>query len=76
MWLDMEAFVFDKEGGLIPRPISGIMSDMHKYTRFEETLCYQYPGLLTAPDAAVRLGGEPAVKLYLEYQKYLRSLPR
>ena len=76
MWLDMEVFVFDKEGGLIPRPISGIMSDMHKYTRFEKTLCYQYPGLLTAPDAAVRLGGEPAVKLYLEYQKYLWSLPR
>ncbi len=76
MWLDMEVFVFDKEGGLIPRPISGVMSDMHKYTNFEEILCYQYPGLLTAPNAAVKLGGGPAVKLYLDYQKYLNSLPK
>ncbi len=74
LWLDMEVFVFDKEGGLIPRPIDGVLSDLKEYTNFEETLCYQYPGLLTAPSASVRLGGEPAVKLYLDYRKYLDGL--
>lgn len=76
LWLDMEVFVFDKEGGLIPRPISGVSSDLHKYTNFEEILCYQYPGLLTAPTASVKLGGEPAVRLYLDYEKYLKGLPK
>ena len=76
LWLDMEVFVFDKEGGLIPRPISGVIDDLHKYTNFEETLCYQYPGLLTAPNASVKLGGKQAVKLYMAYQKYLKELQR
>lgn len=76
LWLDMEVFIFDKEGGLIPRPIAGVIGDLHKYTNFEETLCYQYPGLLTSPTASVKLGGEPAVRLYLDYEKYLKGLPK
>ena len=76
LWLDMEVFVFDKEGGLIPRPISGVIGDLHKYTNFEETLCYQYPGLMTSPTASVKLGGEPAVRLYMDYAKYLEELPK
>ncbi|MCL4540045.1 MAG: DUF4434 domain-containing protein [Bacteroidetes bacterium] len=76
LWLDMEVFVFDKHGGLIPRPISGVVGDLHKYTGFEETLCYQYPGLLTSPRASVKLGGARAVKLYEDYQTYLRGLPK
>jgi hypothetical protein len=76
LWLDMEVFVFDKDGALVPRPISGVIGDLDKYKNFEETLCYQYPGLLTAPAAAVRLGGEPAVKLYLDYEKYIKGLQK
>lgn len=76
LWLDMEVFVFDKEGGLVPRPISGVIGDLHRYTGFEKILCYQYPGLLTAPTASVKLGGQPAVKLYLNYEKDLNGLPR
>lgn len=74
LWLDMEVFVFDKQGALIPRPISGILSDLHRFTSFEETLCYQYPGLMTSPNASVKLGGARAVKLYIDYQKYLQGL--
>lgn len=74
LWLDMEVFVFDKAGGLIPRPIAGVIGDLHKYTNFEETLCYQYPGLLTSPTASVKLGGEKAVRLYKDYKRYLRGL--
>lgn len=76
LWLDMEVFVFDKQGGLIPRPIAGVIGDLHKYTNFEEKLCYQYPGLLTSPAASPELGGERAVKLYLDYRRYLESLPK
>lgn len=76
LWLDMEVFVFNKEGGLIPRPISGVVGDLHRYTNFEETLCYQYPGLLTSPGASVKLGGKPAVKLYIDYEKYVKRLAK
>ncbi len=74
LWLDMEVFVFNKQGGLVPRPLRGILSDLHRYTNFEKILCYQYPGLLTAPEASVKLGGEKAARLYLEYENYLKGL--
>lgn len=76
LWLDMEVFVFDKQGALIPRPISGVLSDLQKYTSFEETLCYQYPGLITSPRASIKLGGARAVRLYIDYQKYLKGFPK
>ena len=73
LWLDMEAFAFDKGGALIPRAIHGIVSDLRDFTNFEEILCYQYPGLFTAPNASMKLGGKAAVNLYLDYKKYLKE---
>jgi hypothetical protein len=71
LWMDMEVFLFDKGGALVPRPIAGLLSDLKRFPNFEKILCYQYPGLLTAPDASIKLGGEPAVKLYQDYKNYL-----
>jgi len=73
LWMDMEVFLFDKGGALVPRPISGLLSDLKRFPNFEKILCYQYPGLLTAPDASIKLGGDPAVKLYQDYKKYLEG---
>jgi hypothetical protein len=71
LWMDMEAFVFGDKNALLPRPIDGLLSDLHRFPGFEKILCYQYPGLLTAPGAEVKLGGESAVRLYRDYRRHL-----
>ena len=70
LWMDMETFVFPT-GELVPRPIAGLVTDLRRFPNFEKILCFQYPGILTAPDATPRLGGDEAVKLYEDYKKYL-----
>jgi len=72
LWMDMEVFLFE-EDALIPRPIEGVKSDLLRFPNFEKILCYQYPGLMTHPDASVKLGGQPAVKLYQDYASYLNG---
>lgn len=74
LWLDMEVFLFDKTGALVPRPVQQITQSLHTYTRFEETLCYQFPGLMTAPWMRPRLGGQSAVRLYRAYRRYFDGL--
>ncbi len=75
LWLDMEVFLFNRQGALIPRPIGGLVSDLLRFPNFEKIICYQYPGLLTAPEASIKPGGEAAVKLYEDYRRYLREGP-
>ena len=75
LWMDMEVFLFNKQGALIPRPITGLLSDLLRFPNFEKIICYQYPGLLTAPDASIKPGGNAAVKLYEDYGRYLREGP-
>jgi hypothetical protein len=72
LWMDMEVFLFE-EDALIPRPIEGVKSDLLRFPNFEKILCYQYPGLMTHTDASVKLGGQPAVKLYQDYASYLNG---
>ena len=75
LWMNMEVFLFEGGGdtgsALIPRPIDELKSDLLRFPNFEKILCYQYPGLLTHPDASVKLGGSAAVKLYQEYRHFL-----
>jgi hypothetical protein len=73
LWLDLEAFVFDKDGALIPRPIGGLLDDLNRFPGFEKILCYQYPGLMNSPDMSLKPGGPATVKLYLDYAKYLKE---
>ncbi len=73
LWMDMEVFLFDRQGGLYPRPIDGLVSDLTRFPSFEKILCFQYPGLMNAPSASVKPGGDDTVRLYLDYQRYLRS---
>lgn len=71
LWLDMEVFHINHAGALIPRPISEVAQTLQHFTGFEETLCYQFPGLMTAPWMSPQLGGRRAVQLYQDYQQIL-----
>jgi hypothetical protein len=71
LWMDMEVFSFAKDMALYPRPIDNVVEDLNKYTNFEEILCYQYPGLMNAPWASKKPGGEATVKLYMDYYQFL-----
>lgn len=70
LWMDMETFLFP-DGQLIPRPIAGVVTDLRRFPNFEKILCFQYPGLFTAPDATPRLGGDDAVRAYNAYRDFL-----
>jgi hypothetical protein len=75
LWFDLEAFLFHQEGYLYPRPIDEIVHDLTLFDNFEETLCYQYPGVFNNPEMSVRVGEESTIKLYLDYKNYLSNKP-
>lgn len=75
LWMDMEAFVFEKQA-LAPRPIDGLIQDMQRFPNFEKILCYQYSGIFNSPESRIRPGGSATVQLYREYRKYLVSTGR
>jgi len=74
LWFDLEAFLFNKDGSLYPRPIEQIVSDMTLLNNFEKTICYQYPGVFNDPALLFRIGEPATIKLFTDYQKYLRNL--
>jgi hypothetical protein len=78
LWMDLEVFTMSPWAS---RPIAGIVSDLDRWPNFEKVLCYRYPGFLTPPDLAAKLPNvspkmteELAIKLYKDYQEYLRRL--
>ena len=78
LWIDIEVFVFGEGMALYPRPIEGVLSDLHRFTNFEKILCYQFPGLMNAPWMSRKPGGrEPdsadTVKLFNDYKQYLEK---
>jgi hypothetical protein len=73
LWFDLEAFLFHAEGYLYPRPIGEIIHDLTLFDNFEETLCYQYPGVFNNPGMSIRIGEESTIKLYLDYLNYIKS---
>ncbi len=73
LWMDLESFVFRNGIELHPRPILGLVSDFSRFPNFEKTLHYQFPGLMCAPWMSRQPGGEPAVKLYQDYRRFLQG---
>lgn len=73
LWMDLEVFLFDPTGALYPRPVGGLVSDLRRFPDFETILCYQFPGLMTAPGMSRQLGGPDAVKLFLDYERFLKG---
>jgi len=69
LWMDMEVFNFEPGApgtldALVPRPISGLLSDLHRFPNFEKILCYQFPGLMNSPGMSIKPGGENTVQLF------------
>ncbi|MEB0263272.1 MULTISPECIES: DUF4434 domain-containing protein [unclassified Mucilaginibacter] len=74
LWMDMEVFDFADGNALVPRPIKGLLSDLHRFPNFEKIICYQFTGLLNSPTSSIKPGGPNTVKLYLDYKQYLDSI--
>ncbi|MDD5706724.1 MAG: DUF4434 domain-containing protein [Kiritimatiellae bacterium] len=77
-WMDEETFdvwkTADDKIGLVPRGIDGIKNDFERFTNFEKILHYSFAGMMCSPTMSRKPGGEPAVQLYLDYQRYLERL--
>jgi hypothetical protein len=70
--MDMEAFLFEDNVALVPRPIAGLIQELQRFPNFEKVLCYQYSGIFNSPTTRVQPGGTPTVVLYRDYQDYLQ----
>jgi hypothetical protein len=73
LFLDLETFIQKNGPELHPRPIAGLISDFKRFPNFEFILHYQFPGLMSSPKMSRQPGGAPSVKLYEDYQKYLKG---
>jgi len=77
-WMDEETFDVWKNcednTGLVPRGIEGVKNDFERFTNFEKILRYAFTGMMCSPAMSRKPGGEPAVQLYLDYQRYLARL--
>ena len=74
LWFDLEAFLFNEDRSLYPRPMEDILKDLNLFENFEKILCYQYPGVFSDPDSGFRVGEERTVNLFKDYVKYLKKL--
>lgn len=74
LWFDLEAFLFNPDQSLYPRPITEIVNDLNKFDNFEKILCYQYPGVFTDPLSRKKLGDERTVKLFEDYNTYRKDI--
>lgn len=82
-WMDLEVFLANRPPrpgktvrALYPRPIEQITEELQRHPGFEKVLCFQYPGLMTAPDFSPRLGGDEAVRLHEGYRAYVSATER
>jgi hypothetical protein len=74
LWFDLEAFLFNPDMSLYPRPIDQIVGDLTLLDNFEKILCYQFPGVFNAPEIMSRtVGEERTVELYNNYRDYYRG---
>lgn len=74
LWFDLEAFLFNPDKSLYPRPMKDIEHDLNLFDNFEQTLCYQFPGVFNDPKMSVRIGEESTIDLFNEYAEYLQKL--
>lgn len=73
LWLDMEAFLFEDDNALYPRPVEGLIEDFRRFPNFEKVVCYQFPGIFNPPWARSKPGGERTVQLFNDYKQYLEK---
>jgi hypothetical protein len=78
LWFDLEAFLFNPDMSLYPRPIDQIVGDLTLLDNFEKILCYQFPGVFNSTEHMTRIVGEDrTVDLYDSYREYYEAkMPR
>lgn len=69
----MEAFLFNQDNSLYPRPIDGIIQDLNQFENFETILCYQFPGVFNDPEMSVCIGEKETIDLFNGYLDYLNE---
>lgn len=74
LWFDLEAFLFNPDQSLYPRPIEEIIHDLTLFDNFEKILCYQFPGVFNDSTMSRRIGEERTIKLYNDYQNYQQNV--
>lgn len=74
LWFDLEAFLFNPDNSLYPRPIEEIIHDLNLLDNFEKVLCYQYPGVFNNPKMSIRIGEERTIQLYNAYKAYMKKI--
>ena len=71
LWFDLEAFLFNPDMSLYPRPIEQIIGDLTLLDNFERILCYQFPGVFNSPETMSRIVGEErTIELFGNYREY------
>lgn len=73
LWFDLEAFLFNSDKSLYPRPVNEIIKDLNMFDNFEKILCYQYPGVFNDPQMSIRIGEARTIDLFNGYMKYLKD---
>lgn len=76
LWFDLEAFLFNPDNSLYPRPIEQIIHDLNLLDNFEKVLCYQYPGVFNNPKMSIRIGEERTIPLFKAYKKYMQDVKK
>lgn len=74
LWFDLEAFLFNEDMSLYPKPIEQIVHELTLLDNFEKVLCYQFPGVFNSPEMSFRVGEERTIQLYEDYSEYLNQL--
>ena len=74
LWFDLEAFLFNPDNSLYPRPIDEIIHDLNLLDNFEKVLCYHYPGVFNNPKMSRRIGEERTIGLYNAYKAYMNKI--
>ena len=74
LWFDLEAFLFNPDMSLYPKPIDQIISELTLLDNFEKVLTYQFPGVFNDPNMSIQIGEDRTVQLFLDYKDYLKAL--
>lgn len=74
LWFDLEAFLFNPDMSLYPKPIEQIISELRLLDNFEKVLTYQFPGVFNDPEMSIQIGEDRTVQLFLDYRDYLKKL--
>ncbi len=73
LWFDLEAFLFNPDQSLYPKPAEQIISELRLFDNFEKVLCYQFPGVFNSPEMSRQIGEDRTLTLYKDYKQYYET---